>query len=880
MRSPTAGEVSFRFSPDGPPESTDEDRRRRPATCRRGEAVPGLRSPAGREPRDGCVGDVLPSGVDTVPPGRSGAHAPYVRPAVAGNAPGRVARAPRQPAVGTVPGQRPRGCPASDGALLPARRSRSTGSASTRVMRPSSRSSGGGSTASTSTATSCDESSLIAALSAPVRVHLRRRARAGPPCRRAARARDAPLGPVGGRGPPTSLTRCSRRNERHWYAPTLRCSPPCTVDEKPPPPPHCHRRRRPDGVARTRRGGRQDGVALPPRRLAGPVHAGALDDRLLTLAQGRASRPSSARPAPGDRLLLRLSDRERPDDDDRKPPDRSGGALDRALPGGALLAVLQACMRRCTGSSRSGGLGKTNINVRQRRSPERRPRRVRDLPAPVQPRPRLRPDRPFPGLVRAATADRQGRRRQAARCASGWSRRSCSAATCWSSAAGGSAATSSISPRAASAAQLGCVIAFSTFDQAAAGEQPVRTHDHHGRSGPLHESGGAHRRRCGRARPDRPEPAVRPRLDAVGRDQAARTDAADAEDRVERASRRPTAGAARPRVARASCRSPRFTAHRSRSRVPTRPGGCICLTRTSRSATWSRSSSRETRRSPRQHAPLARPLGARGPWNQSSRLRRLTAAPTFDLQSHSLHSDGALSPSEVVASAAAAGVELLSLTDHDTVDGVSEAARGRARLGIRLVTGVEISAIDVDGRDLHILGYVIDERDRELRAAPRVFPWRPRAAGRTGWPRRSASSDSSSTRTSLTRRAETGQVDRPPPPRRGGRQPSGETRSGSASEDARGPIGVPRGLSDRGAPRVSARGVAVGRRGDRDDPRGRRGRRLGAPVLGCRRRRSRCWTRSTASAPPGSTVSSASSITHTREQADAARPTAARSSGC
>ncbi len=88
--------------------------------------------------------------------------------------------------------------------------------------------------------------------------------------------------------------------------------------------------------------------------------------------------------------------------------------------------------------------------------------------------------------------------------------------------------------------------------------------------------------------------------------------------------------------------------------------------------------------------------------------------PTFDLQSHSQHSDGALSPREVVAAAAAAGVELLSLTDHDTVDGVREAADAAARLGLRLVSGVEITAIDSDERDLHILGYVIDERDPGL----------------------------------------------------------------------------------------------------------------------------------------------------------------------
>lgn len=99
----------------------------------------------------------------------------------------------------------------------------------------------------------------------------------------------------------------------------------------------------------------------------------------------------------------------------------------------------------------------------------------------------------------------------------------------------------------------------------------------------------------------------------------------------------------------------------------------------------------------------------------------MTAAPTFDLQSHSLHSDGALPASEVVATAAQAGVELLSLTDHDSVDGVSEARGAAATAGVGLVTGVEISALDVDGRDLHILGYGIDHEQPELGAALEYF---------------------------------------------------------------------------------------------------------------------------------------------------------------
>jgi 3',5'-nucleoside bisphosphate phosphatase len=88
--------------------------------------------------------------------------------------------------------------------------------------------------------------------------------------------------------------------------------------------------------------------------------------------------------------------------------------------------------------------------------------------------------------------------------------------------------------------------------------------------------------------------------------------------------------------------------------------------------------------------------------------------PSFDLQSHSRYSDGALTPAEVVATAATAGVELLALTDHDTVAGVREAADEAGALGIRLATGVEISALDRTSADLHILGYLIDDRDPML----------------------------------------------------------------------------------------------------------------------------------------------------------------------
>jgi len=100
---------------------------------------------------------------------------------------------------------------------------------------------------------------------------------------------------------------------------------------------------------------------------------------------------------------------------------------------------------------------------------------------------------------------------------------------------------------------------------------------------------------------------------------------------------------------------------------------------------------------------------------------RADAAPRFDLQCHSTHSDGALAPRAVVAAAATAGVELLALTDHDTVDGVDEALQTAHALGLRLVPAAEISALDGEHEDLHVLAYRVDHRRPALLDALRAF---------------------------------------------------------------------------------------------------------------------------------------------------------------
>ncbi len=73
-----------------------------------------------------------------------------------------------------------------------------------------------------------------------------------------------------------------------------------------------------------------------------------------------------------------------------------------------------------------------------------------------------------------------------------------------------------------------------------------------------------------------------------------------------------------------------------------------------------------------------------------------------DLHMHSTASDGALAPAQVVASAAAAGLYAIALTDHDTMAGVEEATAAGIAAGIRVVRGVELSAHD-GPNEIHIL---------------------------------------------------------------------------------------------------------------------------------------------------------------------------------
>lgn len=85
----------------------------------------------------------------------------------------------------------------------------------------------------------------------------------------------------------------------------------------------------------------------------------------------------------------------------------------------------------------------------------------------------------------------------------------------------------------------------------------------------------------------------------------------------------------------------------------------------------------------------------------------------IDLHSHTTHSDGDRSPDQLLGEAAAAGVSVLSVTDHDTVSGIADCRAASVRVGVRLVAGIELSC-ELHGREVHILGHFLDENSPAL----------------------------------------------------------------------------------------------------------------------------------------------------------------------
>ena len=107
--------------------------------------------------------------------------------------------------------------------------------------------------------------------------------------------------------------------------------------------------------------------------------------------------------------------------------------------------------------------------------------------------------------------------------------------------------------------------------------------------------------------------------------------------------------------------------------------------------------------------------------------------PHYDLHSHTYHSDGTLSPSDLVMRARCNGVDVLAVTDHDITTGIGEARTAADAAGVVLVPGVEIS-VTWGAQTIHIVGLGIDTDDACLQAGLveqlRFRDWRAEEIGR------------------------------------------------------------------------------------------------------------------------------------------------------
>jgi len=84
-----------------------------------------------------------------------------------------------------------------------------------------------------------------------------------------------------------------------------------------------------------------------------------------------------------------------------------------------------------------------------------------------------------------------------------------------------------------------------------------------------------------------------------------------------------------------------------------------------------------------------------------------------DLHMHTFHSDGYHSPEKLIEKAKSQGIKILSITDHDSVNGIGKATEYAAKYGIEVIPGVEIST-DIRDTEVHILGYFVDPNNKDL----------------------------------------------------------------------------------------------------------------------------------------------------------------------
>ena len=92
----------------------------------------------------------------------------------------------------------------------------------------------------------------------------------------------------------------------------------------------------------------------------------------------------------------------------------------------------------------------------------------------------------------------------------------------------------------------------------------------------------------------------------------------------------------------------------------------------------------------------------------------------IDLHIHTVYSDGTYTPREVVYKAKKLGLIAISITDHDSVDGLDEALKVGRECGVEVVPGIEMST-DVGEDEIHILGYYLDWKKEELLSQLKIF---------------------------------------------------------------------------------------------------------------------------------------------------------------
>ena len=92
----------------------------------------------------------------------------------------------------------------------------------------------------------------------------------------------------------------------------------------------------------------------------------------------------------------------------------------------------------------------------------------------------------------------------------------------------------------------------------------------------------------------------------------------------------------------------------------------------------------------------------------------------IDLHMHTYFSDGQHSPEELIIKVKEAGIDIVSITDHDTVNGIPEAIDAGKKYGVEIIPGLEISS-DIRDREVHLLAYFFDPANKELEEYLKFF---------------------------------------------------------------------------------------------------------------------------------------------------------------